>query len=195
MGRFWEGVKAGFLGSAGVDYYSMKNNEVLEDIRDSRAVERASSGPSAADSEAWMYLGFLGNVAKPVENAVMVELPKAINMNTLTEWSSWAQPIIERAAATIRATPSPDHRTTAVRDLYVSSLDSYANAAGWWTTGERANGDRWAHHAAATWELAIDAAQDAFATPSSPEQVDFDRLRREIAATNRYTDEQVRKYG
>lgn len=31
---FWEGVKAGFYGGAGVDYYSMKNSELLEDIRD-----------------------------------------------------------------------------------------------------------------------------------------------------------------
>lgn len=33
---FWDSLKAGFLGSAGVDYYSMRSSETLRQIREDR---------------------------------------------------------------------------------------------------------------------------------------------------------------
>ena len=43
---FWDSLKAGFLGSAGVDYYSMKSSETLKEIRDRQEAPRAAGQPS-----------------------------------------------------------------------------------------------------------------------------------------------------
>jgi len=155
---FWESFKAGFYGAAGVDYYSMKNNEVLRDIRDSTS----QTAPSQRNIHAAMYLGFLGTVAKPVDDAVMVELRHAMETNGLIAWAGRATPVIQRAAETVRASSAPDFETDAVRSLYLRAMDGYVNAAAWWITGDRENGDQWARQAAAAWESAIDAAADEF---------------------------------
>lgn len=155
---FWDSVKAGFYGAAGVDYYSMKNNEVLRDIRDSALYAPSSD----LDAETAMYLGFLSNVAKPVEAAVMVELPKAVAAGAYAQWAAWARPIIERAAATVRATAAPDVLVEPARDQYLDALDCYGKAAESWLGGDRGQGERWAHQGAVAWELAIDELELAF---------------------------------
>ena len=97
MGSFLEGLKAGFLGSAGVDYYSMKSAEELERIRiqqqidhAQRVLDRTPSRPTYSPTAAPVrHVASPVAVVAPPEQWFDVAMPFLADLDQCLAWARW----------------------------------------------------------------------------------------------------------
>lgn len=154
---FWDSVKAGFFGAAGVDYYSMKNNEELRGLR--RELQAASN--SGRHQEVLNYMQFLNGASGPAERLVMVDLPAALQGtdDDRVRWAVQARPIVDAVIGTLDSRPAPSDSTALVLTKYRMALRWYGMAADEWIESQGVPTDdarTYLVDATDDWERAID---------------------------------------
>ena len=160
MGNFTDGLKAGFLGGFGVDYYSKRSSETLEAIRQQGAGQTTHSSRPDLRHEMRQFQWRL----KQVEQVLMVDWPNAFATNDLGTVQTTVGTTMNVLIG-FDAYLANDRAVCAIldEDAYadmVEAVREYGRAGDAWLAGDVASATRHMATGQQDWEAAVDYLED-----------------------------------